>query len=146
MRFRMATLFVAIAVVAGCSGKAANFTDLGASEQLAQVKMELETAKVSIAESDGDHYHCCIDPTCNWCALHMASCECGHELGEGNPVCPECVLGWRQGKGDMDDVDAADVKSALTEGMSHEGMSDEGMSNEGMSDEGGGGHDEHSDH
>ncbi|MEO2002817.1 MAG: hypothetical protein ABGY41_01800 [Candidatus Poribacteria bacterium] len=136
MRFRIATLFIAVAIVAGCSGKGANFTDLTAADQLAEVKMDLETTKASIAEG-GDHYHCCIDPTCNWCALHMASCECGHALGEGKPVCPECVLGWRKGKGDMADVDAADVKSALTEGMSDA---------EGDVDEPDGGHDDHSDY
>jgi hypothetical protein len=126
-------LFVAIAIVAGCSGKAANFADRSASEQLTRVKQNLAVAKENIVSGDGDHYHCCIDPTRNWCALHMASGECGHYLREGKPVCPECVLGWQQGTGDMADVDPADVKSALTEGTSH----DDG-------DEGG--HDEHPDH
>jgi hypothetical protein len=133
MRYRIAALLVAIAIVAGCSGKGANFADLSAPDQLTQIQMDLETAKANIVSGEGDHYHCCIDPTCNWCALHMASCECGHALAEGKPVCPECVLGWRQGTGDVADVDPADVKSALTEGLSH---------NDG--DEGG--HDEHSDH
>ena len=119
-------------VAAGCAKQATNFAELSTPAQLSEIRGELETAKTAIA-AGGDHYHCCIDPTCNWCALHMASCECGHSLAEGKPVCPECVLGWRKGKGDMADINAAGVKSALTEGTSHD-------------DEEAGGHDEHPDH
>ena len=127
---RCALLALLLTVAVGCSKSGTNFADLSTPAQLSEIRSELETAKTAIA-AGGDHYHCCIDPTCNWCALHMASCECGHALGEGKPVCPECVLGWRKGKGDMADIDAADVKSALAEGMS---------------DVDGGGHDDHSDH
>jgi hypothetical protein len=109
---RGAWLVVFLTIAAGCAGKGTNFAEMAPEAQLTQIQQELAITKATIADSDAP-YHCCIEPTCNWCALMMAKCPCGHGLAQGKPVCPECVLGWRQGKGDIPGVESSAVKSML---------------------------------
>jgi hypothetical protein len=103
---------ILILSLAACSKKGASFESLGGAEQLTQVKSELEIAKKSLV-NEGEDYNCCINPTCNWCALFDNHCHCAEHLVKDEPVCPECVRGWRKGNGAVADIDPSKVKSAL---------------------------------
>jgi hypothetical protein len=56
------------------------------------------------------NYVCCINPPCEFCAVHMAACPCGKNLAAGKPVCRECKGGWEVGEGRVQGVKPADVK------------------------------------
>jgi len=42
--------------------------------------------------------------------VHEGSCSCFNNLEEGEEVCPGCGLGWHNGEGAVDGIDADDVK------------------------------------
>ena len=64
--------------------------------------------------SDEGKYNCCVKPSCDWCALHEGSCACFTNLQAGEAVCPGCGLGWHNGQGIVEGVDAKDVKWNIT--------------------------------
>jgi hypothetical protein len=66
--------------------------------------------KVTQAAAKRGDYTCCINPPCEFCAVHMASCPCGKMLAMGKGVCRECKGGWDVGEGRIPGVDAAKVK------------------------------------
>ncbi len=76
--------------------------------ELEQIKARLETVKTQLF--DKGEYNCCIQPSCDWCALHERSCGCFSNLVGGESVCPGCGLGWHNGLGVVDGVDAEDFK------------------------------------
>ena len=80
--------------------------------ELEQIKTRLEEVKSQLF-SKGE-YNCCIEPSCNWCALHEGSCSCHNNLEAGQAVCPGCGLGWHNGQGAIDGVDPDDVKWNIT--------------------------------
>lgn len=93
--------------VAGTSAAAQTSSSLldQTREMLIRVKEKLRAEK---------KYDCCLkEPYCDWCALKEGTCPCGPNLGFGEAVCPDCVKGWREGKGALEGVDPADVKSTL---------------------------------
>jgi hypothetical protein len=58
-------------------------------------------------------YDCCIDKPCLHCARMAGGCRCGEGLRKGEPVCEECALMWRKGRGAEPGVDPASVRSFL---------------------------------
>jgi len=80
--------------------------------ELEQIKTRLEEVKSQLF-SKGE-YNCCIEPSCDWCALHEGSCSCHNNLEAGEAVCPGCGLGWHNGQGAIDGVDPDDVKWNIT--------------------------------
>lgn len=58
-------------------------------------------------------YDCCVEGPCQQCAMRMGGCKCGESARRGEPVCEECALMWRQGRGAEPGVDAAGVRSYL---------------------------------
>ena len=66
--------------------------------------------RVSGAAARSGNYTCCINPPCEFCAVHMAMCPCGKNLAAGKPVCRECKGGWDVGEGRVQGVNAGDVK------------------------------------
>ncbi len=58
-------------------------------------------------------YDCCIEQPCATCAMRMGGCKCGHGLRNGEPVCEECAMMWRAGRGAEPGVDPASVRSFL---------------------------------
>lgn len=47
------------------------------------------------------------------CATRTGGCRCGEGLRRGEPVCEECALMWRRGKGAEPGVEASSVRSFL---------------------------------
>ena len=80
--------------------------------ELADVKERLEAARTRLF--DEGKYNCCVKPSCDWCALHEGSCACFTNLQAGEAVCPGCGLGWHNGQGIVEGVDAKDVKWNIT--------------------------------
>ena len=58
-------------------------------------------------------YDCCIQKPCLHCARMAGGCRCGEGLRKGQPVCEECALMWRKGRGAEPGVDPAAVRSFL---------------------------------
>jgi hypothetical protein len=81
-------------------------------KELAQIKTRLETVKTRLF--DQGKYNCCVQPSCDWCALHEGSCECFSNLQAEDAVCPGCGLGWHNGQGIVEGVDAKSVKWNIT--------------------------------
>ncbi len=73
-------------------------------------KLHAELEKVSQSAAKKGMYTCCINPPCEFCAVHMASCPCGKMVAIGKGVCRECKGGWDVGEGRVQGVDAAAVK------------------------------------
>ncbi len=78
-------------------------------------KLHNEMQKVSQAAAKKGKYTCCINPPCEFCAVHMASCPCGKMVAMGKGVCRECKGGWDVGEGRVKGVDAATVKGMSSE-------------------------------
>ena len=87
---------------------------------LANIKADLASLKATLA-NEGE-YNCCIQPTCNWCALNEGDCECYDNLKDGRKVCPGCGLGWHNGKGVAEGFQANEIKWDIAhEHHEHEG-------------------------
>src|SRR5262245_24089684 len=80
--------------------------------ELADIKTRLEAAKTRLF--DEGKYNCCVKPSCDWCVLHEGSCSCFTNLQAGDAVCPGCGLGWHNGQGIVEGVDAKGVKWTIT--------------------------------
>ncbi len=92
---------------------------LSPEERLAKIKEELTEVKKELTKAG--KYDCCIQPTCNWCALYEGECDCRDNLKEGEEVCPGCGLGWHNGKGVVEGVTADQVKWDITHEHNEEG-------------------------
>lgn len=75
-------------------------------------RLHAELERVSQAAAKKGKYSCCINPPCEFCAVHAAACPCGPHLAQGQPVCRECKGGWDVGEGRISGINAADVKGA----------------------------------
>lgn len=82
------------------------------AERIATLKGELKSLKTELA-NEGE-YNCCIHPACNWCLLHEGECGCYDNLKAGKEVCPGCGLGWHNGNGVVQGVEAGQVKWNIT--------------------------------
>lgn len=80
--------------------------------KLERIQVDLEQVKAELYE--GGKYNCCIEPRCNWCALHEGECPCFASVQAGEAVCPGCGLGWHNGQGIVEGVDAKDVRWDIT--------------------------------
>jgi hypothetical protein len=58
-------------------------------------------------------YDCCVEAPCTQCAMRVGGCKCGEGLRRGEPVCEECALMWRVGRGAEVGVDPNSVRSFL---------------------------------
>ena len=76
--------------------------------RLDNIHDELKMLKAEMTK-DGS-YDCCVQPGCDWCVLHEGECECHDNLTARKEVCPGCGLGWHNGKGVVQGVDAKKVK------------------------------------
>ncbi|RMD61441.1 hypothetical protein D6833_08225 [Candidatus Parcubacteria bacterium] len=88
-------------------------------QRLENIRTELAAVKADLAKKG--EYNCCIQPTCNWCALHEGGCECYDNLKAGEEVCPGCGLGWHNGQGVAPGIEASQVKWAITHEHGEEG-------------------------
>ncbi len=76
-------------------------------KELAEIRDDLTKVKGKLTEQG--KYHCCIASTCDFCALAVGKCPCGHNVAKGKPVCGTCAGGWAAGYGQIPDVDPAKV-------------------------------------
>ena len=90
----------------------ASSTPVSPATELEQIKTRLEDVKTRLF--DQGKYNCCVQPSCDWCALHEGSCDCFPNLQAGEEVCPGCGLGWHNGRGVAEGIDAGDVKWNIT--------------------------------
>lgn len=104
-----------VLTAAGCVREAGapDFSQQDTAAQVAEVKAEIEVAKESLAHEG--KYKCCIKPPCDWCALKANGCSCESMVDADQPVCPECGLGWKQGKGSLEGIEPKDVKNVMEE-------------------------------
>ncbi|MFQ5864947.1 MAG: hypothetical protein ACE5IW_06940 [bacterium] len=89
--------------------------------QLEKIKQELKDVKTQLTAAG--KYDCCTHPTCNWCALLEGECDCHDEIKAGEEVCPGCGLGWHNGQGVVEGIEASQVKWNITH--EHEESGDE---------------------
>jgi len=87
-------------------------TLLSPEAELEQIETRLEAVKTQLF--DQGKYNCCVQPSCDWCALHEGACDCFTNLQAGEAVCPGCGLGWHNGQGVVEGIDAGDVKWNIT--------------------------------
>ena len=102
-------IIVVIGLMSGCLTEPAPVDDLEArraalSQEVRGMVGELEAA---------GRYDYCVEVSCKQCALRVGGCRCGEGLRNGEPVCEECALMWRRGKGAEAGVDPASVRSFL---------------------------------
>jgi hypothetical protein len=90
----------------------ASSTPMSPDAELGQIKTRLEAVKTQLF--DQGKYNCCVEPSCDWCALHESACDCFANLQADEAVCPGCGLGWHNGQGIVEGVDASDVKWNIT--------------------------------
>lgn len=90
----------------------ASSTPMAPEGELEEIKTRLEEVKIRLF--DEGKYNCCVQPSCDWCALHEGSCDCFPNLQAGEEVCPGCGLGWHNGQGIVDGIDPKDVKWNIT--------------------------------
>lgn len=98
---------IAVIAVAGLVGGAvaATMGQDAAMQKLTEARTSLVEAKAGLGM-----YSCCIDPSCNFCALASGMCPCGDNATTEKGVCGECWLGWKAGQGSLDGVAPDDVQ------------------------------------
>ena len=74
-------------------------------DELTHVRADLDAVKNKL-----EQYACCVNPSCNFCALAVGVCVCDANIRTAVGVCGECLLGWHAGRGHSTGVEAADVK------------------------------------
>ncbi len=90
----------------------ASSTLMSPEAELEQIKSRLEALKTHLF--DQGKYNCCVQPSCDWCVLHEGACGCFTNLQAGEAVCPGCGLGWHNGQGVVEGIDADAVKWNIT--------------------------------
>lgn len=113
-KFLILFILISLLVLVSCQStkkETEQTANLSPENRLEQIKTELKEVKAALTK-EGE-YNCCIQPTCNWCVLHDADCECYDHLKSGKDVCPECGLGWHNGKGVVEGVTASQVKWSI---------------------------------
>lgn len=123
-------LFALMAVVACQStekqeksaGNTEQSVNLTPQERLAEIKAELKIVKAELTQEG--KYDCCTHPPCDWCALQEGDCECDDNLKAGKAVCPECGLGWHNGQGVVEGIEASQVKWDITHEHGESGHKD----------------------
>lgn len=88
-----------------------DFSAQETAAQVAEVKSEIAIAKENM-KRDGK-YNCCIKPACDWCLLKANVCACANMVDADQPVCPECGLGWKQGRGALEGYTAEEIKNVM---------------------------------
>lgn len=86
--------------------------DVSPEANLEQIRDDLKTVKAQLAKEG--KYNCCVQPACDWCALHEGECPCHENLKAGKSVCPGCGLGWHDGNGVVPGVEADEVQWDIT--------------------------------
>lgn len=99
------------------SPKSEKITDINPEAKLEQIRSDLKPIKAQLAQEG--KYNCCVQPTCDWCALHEGECNCYDNLKAGKPVCPGCGLGWHNGNGVVPGIKASEVKWDITHKHEH---------------------------
>ena len=46
-------------------------------------------------------YDCCIKPGCMECIRNIDSCKCYFDIKNEDPICGECLDGYKEGKGKL---------------------------------------------
>lgn len=90
------------------SGSATNGGDATIDLTTVDLKAAVN-AQIGEATAAGE-YGCCLTMPCSQCMVNMGKCPCGKNVQDGNAVCHECKGGWDAGGGNIDGIDAADVK------------------------------------
>ena len=100
-------------LINGCVREAgqSDFSQQDSAAQVAEVKVEIEIAKETMAHEG--KYKCCIKPACDWCLTKANGCSCESLVDADQAVCPECGLGWKQGKGSLEGYEAKDIKNVM---------------------------------
>jgi len=44
-------------------------------------------------------YECCTKPECLECAEKLDLCDCYNDIGRKDPICGECLQGFKRGEG-----------------------------------------------
>ena len=44
-------------------------------------------------------YECCTKPECLECAEKLGLCDCYNDIGRKDPICGECLRGFKRGEG-----------------------------------------------
>jgi len=46
-------------------------------------------------------YDCCMKPGCDHCILKEGQCDCYESIRKSDPICGECLRGYKAGKGKL---------------------------------------------
>lgn len=78
-----------------------------------QARLRTEQRALVTALEDAGKYDCCTITPCTLCATRAGGCSCGEGLRKGLPVCEECAVLWKAGRGAEPGVDPKTVRSFL---------------------------------
>ena len=79
----------------------------------ATIISELDIYKLDLA-SQGK-YNCCVEPSCNECAINHGECVCRFAIKKGGPCCGECTGAWLDGRGAVPGIDKEEILKNLGE-------------------------------
>ena len=79
----------------------------------ATIISELDIYKLDL--SSQGKYNCCVEPSCNECAINHGECVCRIAIREGGPCCGECTGAWLDGRGTVPGLDKEDILRNLGE-------------------------------
>ena len=84
------------------------------SPEMNKIRHDLKKTKTKLSKAG--HYDCCNQPSCDFCAISMNSCECANHVRTGKGgVCGECKGGWMTGHGAISGKTADDIKMVSPE-------------------------------
>lgn len=65
-------------------------------------------------------YDCCTDPGCTECMLNPGECTCQANLRQKDPICGECLTGYKEGRGKLKLVSIVELEKIRREKLESE--------------------------
>lgn len=65
-------------------------------------------------------YDCCMKPGCDHCILKEGQCDCYESIRKSEPICGECLKGYKAGKGKLKLVSIPELERIRNEKRNRE--------------------------
>ncbi len=118
MRALHTALFIGLFVLSACSGDAPEHTGKAPSAAFESSDTTHSFARLTIEQRERlreslmkeGKYECCVRPGCTECIGNRDSCGCYIAIKNKDPICGECLDGYKEGVGKLKMVSIVELE------------------------------------